>query len=265
LDLGGLRLLTQAAYDDFSTRGYFQESMGLTCVDDGRIPGTMGKDPAQFAFIRLRKHGLFPPKESSRLSEEDLFDLIEFLSDHVSKPTKGREHDWNNCGWHWQEFDRDAGKAEFEQTVNEFLGDYGDGWVLSPKGEVLRRGPDDLSPLLESELPPNDEQNVGSRVKAAVLKYRRHASSSDDRKDAVRDLAAVLEYMRPSAKAVLTRADEGDLFDLANSFGIRHHRPDQKVNYDEEVWLPWMFYYYLATIHALLRIISRGDSRPYTG
>ena len=46
---------------------------------------------------------------------------------------------------------------------------------------------------------------------------------------------------------------ERDLFNLANNFGIRHHNDHQKTSYDANIWLSWMFYFYLATIHVVLR------------
>jgi hypothetical protein len=69
----------------------------------------------------------------------------------------------------------------------------------------------------------------------------------------VRDLADVLEYLRPKVKALLTSADEKDIFNIANNFGIRHHNDQQKTGYEASLWLSWMFYFYLSTIHVLLR------------
>ena len=74
----------------------------------------------------------------------------------------------------------------------------------------------------------------------------------------MRDLADVLEFLRPQAKLVLASKDESDLFELANSFGIRHHNQRQKTGYDSAIWHSWMFYYYLATIHAVTRLIERS-------
>jgi hypothetical protein len=62
-----------------------------------------------------------------------------------------------------------------------------------------------------------------------------------------------LEYLRPKVKEFLTRSDEADLFTIANNFGVRHHNDTQKTGYDAALWLSWMFYFYLATIHVLLR------------
>jgi hypothetical protein len=82
----------------------------------------------------------------------------------------------------------------------------------------------------------NDE-NVRKRIESAVLRYRRHGSTLDDRRQAVRDLADVLEYLRPKVKALLTKPDESDLFNIANNFGIRHHNDKQKTTYDTALWL----------------------------
>jgi hypothetical protein len=76
----------------------------------------------------------------------------------------------------------------------------------------------------------------------------------DDRKEAIRELADVLEYVRPEIKKHLDKKDENDIFNIANNFGIRHHNVDQKINYDKAIWYSWIFYYYLATLHAVLRI-----------
>lgn len=105
------------------------------------------------------------------------------------------------------------------------------------------------------------DANVVNRINAAILRYRRHGSTLDDRRQAVRDLADVLEYLRPKVKALLTSADDCDLFNIANNFGIRHHNDKQKTTYDAAIWLSWMFYFYLATIHAVLRKIEH-DAAP---
>jgi hypothetical protein len=84
-------------------------------------------------------------------------------------------------------------------------------------------------------------------VTSAIAKYRRYRSTIAERRDAIRDLADVLEYIRPKLKEVLTKPDEADLFNIVNNFGIRHHNQQQKSDYDASIWLSWMFYFYLAT------------------
>ena len=47
-------------------------------------------------------------------------------------------------------------------------------------------------------------------------------------------------------------------FEIANNFGIRHHKVGQRTDYDKPIWYSWLFYYYLATIHAAVRLIDKG-------
>jgi len=116
--------------------------------------------------------------------------------------------------------------------------------------------------LFEAPLPAADPDNIEGRIEAARRKFRRYRSSLDERRDAIRDLVDVLEYLRPQLRGVLTSKDEADLFNLANNFGIRHHNQLQKVHYDRAIWYSWLFYYYLATIHAVLRLVTKAQPQP---
>jgi hypothetical protein len=53
------------------------------------------------------------------------------------------------------------------------------------------------------------------------------------------------------------RPNESALFNIANGFWIRHNNRNQKRVYDEDTWLDWMFYVYVATARALLAVIDR--------
>jgi hypothetical protein len=117
-----------------------------------------------------------------------------------------------------------------------------------------------LENLFYASLPTHDPDKVEQRVEAAILKFRRYRSSLNERHDAIRDLVDVLEFLRPQVKKVISKKDEGDLFVIANQFGIRHHNDQQKQDYDKAIWYSWMFYYYLASIHACLRLIKKAES-----
>ncbi len=244
----------------FEGNGYFQEAFGYDCVDRGLVPGTFGGDIEAQIFRRLRKPNLWPVwKNFENYSEDDVFDLAEILFDNVSKPLEGDYHSWSDCGWHYYKFDQQEGREEFRTEINEILGDYKEGFSLSLNGEVVALADSGLEYLIEAEIPDQDVDNIKKRIDTAVRKFRRHRSSIEDRRDAVRDLADVLEFIRPKLKKVLTKTDESDLFNIANNFGIRHHNADQKTNYDPAIWLSWMFYFYLATIHAALRLIDKSE------
>lgn len=252
----------RASFERLWEEGFFQEWFGYSCVDAGDINGRAGNDVGLFVFRRLRVADLWPVwTKLDGYSEDDLFDMIEFLHDHVSKGVDGHYHQFNDCGWHYTTFDSQIGRETFRAEMNDILADYGHGFELSDTGEILTLPDDGFAPMLSATIPHTDHTNVRDRVEAAKLKYRRRTLA--ERKDAIRDLADVLEFIRAEAKLVLTSKDESDLFQLANNFGIRHHRKDQKTDYDSSIWLSWMFYYYLATIHACLRLIEKSlASKP---
>ena len=262
LELNDLKRVFVGLFRWFEDEGYFQEFLGYHCVDLGFVPGSVGTDIETELLLTLRKKHLWPVDSTiGNWSEDDFFDMVEFLHDHVSKPTKRQLHDFSHCGWHCSEFDREPGRAEYRQKLNRLLRAYDSGFELSGAGEVLALADSGLDPLLEATVPHDDVDNIGARVEKAITKFRRHRSSYEDRRDAVRDLADVLEFLRPQLKQVLTSKDESDLFNIANNFGIRHHNSDQKVKYDEAVWLSWIFYHYLATIHATVRLIEKVDAK----
>lgn len=239
-------------YGQMVKDGYFNENFGFYCVDSGDIPGKVA-DVEYEVLVRLRKKNIWPLcVHYTSYSEDDLFDLIEFLYENVSKPIDGTYHDWNNCGMHWETFNKTEGQKEYRQKVNELLTLYNRPFILSASGEILSRPEKGYERIFESDIPSKDG-NVVSRLEVAIIKFRKHGASLEDRRLAVRDLADVLEYLRPQLQKLLTKKDENDLFSIANNFGIRHHNDKQKTNYDQSIWLSWMFYFYLSTIHVALR------------
>lgn len=258
-DLDEFKRFFVAAYSTFEDSGLFQEWFGFDCVDAGFVPGKAGGDVALFVYRKIRQTGTWPFRTNIFVCDrDDLFDVIELLYDHASKGVDGSHHTFNDCGWHYCKFDQAAGQLEFREAMNEILADFDTGFELSTAGEILSLADDGLGPLLSAQLPSENPAHVNAQVEAAVLKFRRRSSTGLDRRDAVRDLADVLEYLREEAKKVLKSDDERDLFNLANNFGIRHHNKSQKTDYDPGIWLSWTFYYYLATIHACVRLIEKA-------
>jgi hypothetical protein len=262
LDFNEVKGLFIAAFEDLEKAAHFQQVLGTHCVD-GDWSGSAGDDLEVFFFRKLKKRNLWPFRESSgNWEEEDLFDVIELLHDCASKGVDGRYHSYLQCGMHFETFDQEPGRNDFRVAVNEILRNYDKGYVLTARGEIVAIGPKGLRDLESAPRPPGDPTNVQQRVDAAIDKFRRRGSTSSDRRDAIRDLADILEFLRPQAKAVLTQQDESDLFNIANNFGIRHHNQRQKLQYDEPIWQSWMFYFFLATIHATTRLIEKSNIAP---
>lgn len=259
LDLEALKALFLSAYSLLTQKGYFDEAFGFWCVDAEAIPGTVGHDVATYAAFKLRRVGLWPINDSiAAYTEANLFDMIEFLHDHVSKPTEGHYHSWNDCGMHWEKFDQTAGQADLRETLNPLLECYGSSYSINDLGEILEVGPTGLKHLFDAK-PLTTDATIASRIAGAVERFRRGGSSTDERRQAVRDLADVLERLRPQIKTALLKSDEKDLFNIVNNFGIRHLNKSQKLSYDPAVWLSWMFYHYLATIYACQHLIERQE------
>ena len=247
-------------YDQLTDEGYFTQAFGYFCVDNGRIAGSV-PDVDLEILLSVRKSNLWPiDKASLNYSEDDFFDIIEFLFQHVTSPVSGTPHNWGDCGMHWETFNRPLGQKELVERVNRVLDRYEHGFELSAAGEVLKAAEHGFEEIFKADVPSKDK-TVLDRMNAAVVRFRHHGSSLDDRRHAVRDLADVLEKLRPQMQGAITSKDEGDLFNIANSFGIRHVNDKQKTNYDVALWLSWMFYFYLSTIHVVLRKLQPAAER----
>lgn len=260
-DLTALKRLFIAHYNDFRERELFQQFLGKDCPDDSDSFGTAGRDIPAFFYRKLWKDGLWPIHEMiATYSEDDLFDVIELLHDHASEGIDGRLHSYGGCGMHYSTFSPEKGRVIFRRELNELLVDYEDGFELSADGEIVHLPAAGFEHLVHAPVPHSDQANVSVRIEAAVAKYRSRSSGLQERRDATRALIDVLEYLRPEVKKVFVSEDENALFNIANNFGIRHHNQKQRTDYDPNVWTSWMFYVYLATVHAALRLLERRDA-----
>ena len=163
-------------YGQLRSDGYFDEAFGFDCVDAGHIRGTV-QDPELAIFLAIRKKDLWPiDLKYFFYREDDLFDVLEFLFEHVSKPIDGTMHSWGECGMHWNAFDKSLGQVEYRKKVNGIFAHYSQRFELSADGKVLHKPEEGLEQIFEAALPTSD-QNVLSRLDAAVRQYRRHGGA----------------------------------------------------------------------------------------
>jgi hypothetical protein len=252
--------LFEGIFIGLSDDGYFEEAFGYKDPDGSISLGKVRDIPLQI-LSDFSKEDLWPIIDhSNSYSESDLFDMIEFLYHHVSKPTGPEATLLTSRGFTWTDFDRSEGRQEYREKINRLLNCYENKFVFMEQGEVWRRPEDGFEEILNVDIPSEDKIIV-DLINTAVRNFRKHGASSDDRGHAVRDLADVLEMLRKDIKnsKIVTNADENDLFIIANKFGIRHKNDQQKTAYDKSTWLSWMFYFYLATIHVLLKSKDRRN------
>ena len=248
----------QHVYLYFRDQDYFIEKAAITKFG---IPDEIKHE----AGISLKLQP-FPMTEwaPSDLTEDNVFDVIEFLYDRVSKPGE-REQIEDDNGFHYTDYfdyDEEAGKKEFRQKINLILADYRDGYELSEGGEILALASGGLEQILDAEVPHYDEQNVDVKVREAIRKWRNRHLDMLERREAIKTMADVFEWLKKTGnlKGVLSSKDESAIFNIANNFALRHHDPKQKKEYDKDIWYAWMFHFYLATYHAVIRLIKRKEA-----
>jgi hypothetical protein len=173
MDLGEFTGAIISVYSQFNTQDYFQEGLGYNCVDDGHVGGRVGKDVNAYLQRKVGKAELWPPRAGAEYSEDDLFDLVEFMFDCAGKPINVRYHSYYDCGYHCDNFEKDVGQNEFREEINEVLRRYSTGFELSKDGEVLALAETGFEPLVEEDLPATNPEHVEDRVKAAIRKFRR--------------------------------------------------------------------------------------------
>ncbi|MGH2959262.1 MAG: hypothetical protein ACRDKE_06620 [Solirubrobacterales bacterium] len=240
-------------------------------MDEGVVPGVVGSDPSAYFLRAIGRDSIWPywevdpddPTPSyfggrkarwEDWDEDTLFDVVEALHDLVSEPKKGRHHSYGNCGWHYETFDRKAGRHEYREAIEDILQRADPALEFDEDGQLFETAPSEFRPLFEAEIPSgNDHDLIDSKIDSAVRRFQLRGTAVDEKRVAVRELADVLEAIRPDVKLEMLSDDENALFNLANNFAIRHNNRAQKTDYDGAVWLRWAFYVYLATIHAVLR------------
>lgn len=263
-DLQTLLKLFSGAYRALRAGGFFHGAFGYKCKARAKyVPGTLGQeDIGRYLSWRLNKTNLWPISvKCLEYTEDDLFDVIEFLYDNASMPCG-----YHRCEFcqllHHDQFIEEAGRQTFRRTINDLISVYKHGYELSTDGVVLTMPDVELRSLLEDPIPMYDERNVNERIDVARTRFFSRHATLDDKHAAVRDLVDVFEFLKPTLKDVLTKKDESDLFNIANNFGIRHHNAHQRTDYDWEVWIPWLFTFYYSTIHAVLRRLRNNNKAP---
>lgn len=258
-----LRTAFAAAYGKFDRAGYFQDAFGKDCVE-GFIPRKLGMSLRDHMAIRFGegREDLYPsPEHIAEMSQDDIFDLIEYFHDNVGKPTKSGNHDWNGCGIHVQKADPQAGMTDWRNELNPTLARMKPPFRITEAGVIeYVPGAPGLQGLVDTPVASSDVNNIDARVGRAQAKFFARAATVDDQKEAIRELADVLEFIKRDLQAELTARDESDLFRIANGYAIRHHNAGQIQGYDRAVFYPWIFQIYLATIHLMVNIRTQRNA-----
>lgn len=186
------------------------------------------------------KMDIWPIEDNIRYYDETaLFTVIELIYDHIEDDIRIEE--------------TIIKKKKYRAQINTILKNYNGEYELSKDGEILKVSPLGFKTLIEEVVETNDPENIDSRIKYAISKFSRYSSSIEEKKDAIRTLGDVLEYLGKFG-IKLDNKDDSDLFKIINGFDIRHHNREQQSGYDKDIWYDWMFYTFYASIHVLLKV-----------
>ncbi len=239
-------------------RGYFDQTFPRGCVDD---LSSEEVDASAILEGHLGIGKLWPLSESRPNWDEDsFFGLIEVLHDLVARPRRRWWHDYG-AEWHYSDFARQPGRLLYRWRVNRLLEASTIPYRLASSGEDEGRlvsVPSDQAraELLETMAILGANDPVGH----AVSLFRSRDASVQSRRSAVVSLAGVLEERRSLLRSELLSEDERALFGIANRFGIRHQRADQRADYDP-AFLDWLFWWYLATVELTDQLLARPAQR----
>jgi hypothetical protein len=233
LTLDELYQKLQHLYLLFRDKDFFKEKAGITKND---LPEAIMHEAALVLNFQPFPITKWLPEN---ISEDHIFDTLEFLYDRISKPGElvGMT---NETGWNYydyESYDEETGRMEFRDKTNAILAEYKNGFEITKEGIILAKSTDGLQHILDADIIPYDEVNVDSKVRNSITKWRNRHLSLSEKKEAIRELADVFEWLKKTKElgSVLDGKDESALFDLANNFGIRHHNPNQKTNYDRTI------------------------------
>ena len=235
--------------------GAFQEWFGYECIDAGFVHGKLGSVIGDALLLETGRSNLWPPRTHAIDWDEDTFlDAVELLHRHVSEGVDGDYHSYGDCGWHYTAFNVEKGQRRYRERVNKILARYGSGFELSPSGQVEHKLSSQTE-VLGRESPPSADPQDEELIARAVAKFKQRDIAG--RRDAVRDLADVLERLRPKIKEEMFSKDEGALFEIANKFWIRHNNAAQLRDYPHDLWWDWLFHVFLASIRLVQGIAHR--------
>lgn len=209
--------------------------------------------PEGYFFEHLACFNGYPIEDKAMKYDKNiLFTVIEILHDNIRKI--------GPFGYH----EKEGPQKEFRDIINKYLKYYEDGYEITTKGWISILPEDGLRELINKDLPEETEDEVTVQVQTAIEMFFNYTSNNEKKKKAINILADVLEPLRDVVKELVgeivdgrntkTKPHDTMIFGIVNNYKIRHNDEKQMDEYDKVIWYEWMFHYYLATIHAVLRL-----------
>lgn len=244
-DEGDLSELFVQSYYELSRKMIFQELIGYSDTWGNRTTGLIANSFEAFVYKRIGKKDLVPIDDEIFYREDDVFDLIELFYDYASLPDE------------LLGYDKLTGQDIYRTEMNSLLNNYDMGYELTKEGyirEILNNG---LEELIDSHQEFTDNDAMEDTLKITKKKFFHHKADETDKRSAILEVGRILEMFQKTKRLGLNSSDESDLFHVLNGFNLRHNKPNQKPNYDIDIFYPWIFYNLLASLDASLKLQKR--------
>jgi hypothetical protein len=207
------------------------------CYDGNGIVGTdhgsLGSDLA--ATVPAAAWPLW----QATLTAEQLFDLLEYVAHHVSKPLDGHWH--SGLKHHELNFDDRNGRAEYRAEVNTLLSRGGTVYEMNTAMQIERVGSPEVQAALRTLRPDTGDAALDGLLETARTLYlsRKPADRAtaierlwdgferlktiDDPTDKKRSVTALLAHISDQPVRDLISEEMVALTKVGNGFQIRHH------------------------------------------
>lgn len=241
--------------NDMQDRGYFPLALPRWCPDDQ----TDYEDVTR-RLRRATKLGINWPLGT--VAESTIFTLIEYFHDQAQRPrVVERIHDYAGCGPHFGRHNRESGGVVYRWRMNELLAAHDAGYRLGStgeeKGRLIRTFQSPIGEVADRQIQQR-QVSAEDEVAHAIREFRKRDAGLPEKRSAIRALSHALEPRRKEIAARLSRKDEGDLFQIVNSFTIRHNKDTDRDDYGDE-FLDWIFWTHLATVDLLDQLDARDE------
>jgi hypothetical protein len=252
------------------------------CPDTHRNT-TIGTD---MRYLGQELRGAVPdatwPLWSGDFDDDVLFDVIDFVAMHISKPTEGEFHSF--FGHHELSFKRRDGLAEFRTDVNRLLQRGGTVYEMSPAGKVVRIGSPEVRAALRELRPASGDNQLDDLIESARTLYTsrdeaerkasieklwdafQHLKTLDEPGNTRASVARLLASVSNSAFRTIVEEEMRALTTLGNEFRIRHYeagKPEIPVDaYDYIATRMAGLLTYLLKVSGRLAPAQEPDPRP---
>ncbi|WP_404404679.1 hypothetical protein [Jeotgalibacillus malaysiensis] len=254
MDEDDLQRYFNGLYQEFLDGGFLSE-----------VPRFKSVEIELLSAEKFGKFHLLPFNNEKIYSYDDIFDFIEYFYENITLP-----EDYQLSIMDGEEIpgkripDSDLAplaeiKEKYRKKTNRILSKYEDGYELTEDGYVRELVDNGMEKLLDAEQVFPEDESANSAIKWAKQNFFKSAATLEDKRTAVIELGRVLENLQKSNQLPFNKTDENDIFNLLNGFNIRHYKPKQKPNYDEEIFYPWIFFNLLSAIDAAIKIQKRNE------